>query len=469
ARAGRRARAVPQQDRARRARLRRALPRPARAAVHVDRRQRRRPGGARRHRRGPGRGPPAPAARRRRPRLAGVHRVRARRRPLRRRPDRSGGRRAARRGDRLRDRVPGAVPAAAARLAPAHGAGAARDAAPRRGGAAGTPRPRDRATHAGPPPHAPARPQERPPPGRARPRRGVLLRLAGHPQVRRGTLPRRDLLPGRGRLGPPRRRRGPAHRHRPRHRGQGRPRRRAAARAPGRGRSAPGRRSRVRLVQPRARLPGGRRAGPPSPRRDGAALKAALDSRGPMTNSAAFFDLDRTLLSGSRAYYFGVACYRAGLLPLPRLLSDAYNAIIFRLFGASDEKSEALRDRILESVAGHEAETFRRLAPAVVEELLAKVRPEAQALLDMHEEAGRDVYIISASPVEIVSELARALEITGGLGTESEIVDGVYTGRLAAPFCYGEGKAEVVRKLAAERGYDLETCYAYADSASDLP
>ncbi|HEY8340680.1 MAG TPA: HAD family hydrolase [Egibacteraceae bacterium] len=188
-----------------------------------------------------------------------------------------------------------------------------------------------------------------------------------------------------------------------------------------------------------------------------------------MTNSAAFFDLDRTLLSGSSAYYFGVACYRAGLLPLPRLLSDAYNAIIFRLFGASDEKSEALRDRILESVAGHEAETFRRLAPAVVEELLAKVRPEAQALLDMHEEAGRDVYIISASPVEIVSELARALEITGGLGTESEIVDGVYTGRLAAPFCYGEGKAEVVRKLAAERGYDLETCYAYADSASDLP
>ena len=53
--------------------------------------------------------------------------------------------------------------------------------------------------------------------------------------------------------------------------------------------------------------------------------------------------------------------------------------------------------------------------------------------------------------------------------TESEIVDGVYTGRLAAPFCYGEGKAEVVRKLVADRGYDLAQSYAYADSASDLP
>lgn len=188
-----------------------------------------------------------------------------------------------------------------------------------------------------------------------------------------------------------------------------------------------------------------------------------------MTSAAAFFDLDRTLMSGSSAYYFGKAAYREGLLPLPRLLADATSGLLFKLFGASDEKSEALRDRILASVAGHEAETFRRLAPAVIEELLPRIRPEAQALLDMHAEAGRDVWIVSASPVEIVADLAHALDITGGLGTESEIVDGVYTGRLAAPFCYGEGKAERIRKLMAERGYDPVLCYSYSDSASDLP
>jgi HAD superfamily hydrolase (TIGR01490 family) len=188
-----------------------------------------------------------------------------------------------------------------------------------------------------------------------------------------------------------------------------------------------------------------------------------------MPKSAAFFDLDRTLMSGSSAYIFGRACYEAGLVPLRRLLTDAYHAVIFRVFGASDDKSEALRDRILESVAGHGVETFLAFSPTLTDELLSKVRPEAQVLLDMHEQAGRDVYIVSASPVEIVSELARALKIAGGLGTESEIVDGVYTGRLAAPFCYGDGKAEVVRRLALERGYELAACYAYADSASDLP
>ncbi len=185
--------------------------------------------------------------------------------------------------------------------------------------------------------------------------------------------------------------------------------------------------------------------------------------------SAAFFDLDRTLMSGSSAFYFGKAVYREGLLPLHRLTRDAGRAAAFKLFGASDEQSEALRDRILASVAGTQAETLHALAPSVVEALLGRIRPEAQALLEMHAEAGRDVYIISASPVEIVRELAKALGLAGGLGTESEIVGGAYTGRLAAPFCYGEGKAEVARRLVAEKGYDLSRCYAYADSPSDLP
>lgn len=200
------------------------------------------------------------------------------------------------------------------------------------------------------------------------------------------------------------------------------------------------------------------------------AMNDAIAITGPPTaDSAAFFDLDRTLMSGSSAYYFGKAAYREGLLPIKRLLVDGTGALAFRLFGASDEQSEAVRDRILATVAGVEAQTLTDLAPQVIEELLPRIKPEANALLDMHREAGRDVYIISASPIEIVGELARALEITGGLGTQSEIVDGIYTGQLAAPFCYGEGKADVIRRLAGEQGYDLRRSYSYSDSASDLP
>jgi HAD superfamily hydrolase (TIGR01490 family) len=188
-----------------------------------------------------------------------------------------------------------------------------------------------------------------------------------------------------------------------------------------------------------------------------------------MTNAAAFFDLDRTLMSGSSAYYFGKAAYREGLRPWHRMPSDVISTLVFRAFGASDEKSEGVRDAILESVTGKSAADLRRLAPGVIEEILPQIRPEAQALLDMHEAAGRDVYIVSASPVEIVGELARALGIQGGLGTVSEIADGVYTGRLEGPFMYGEGKATKIRDLAQQRGYALQACYAYSDSGSDLP
>jgi len=61
------------------------------------------------------------------------------------------------------------------------------------------------------------------------------------------------------------------------------------------------------------------------------------------------------------------------------------------------------------------------------------------------------------------------MEMTGGIGTVTEIADGVYTGELAAPFCYGEGKAEAIIAVAEAEGYDLARSYAYTDSADDLP
>ena len=97
------------------------------------------------------------------------------------------------------------------------------------------------------------------------------------------------------------------------------------------------------------------------------------------------------------------------------------------------------------------------------------MRPEAQRLVDLHRHAGRATFIVSASPVELVQPLAQALGMTAGIGTRSEIVDGVYTGELAGPFCYGDGKVEAIAELARWEGLDLGQCYAYSDSASDLP
>ena len=185
--------------------------------------------------------------------------------------------------------------------------------------------------------------------------------------------------------------------------------------------------------------------------------------------SAAFFDLDRTLISGSSAFVLGIAAWRGKLVPTHRFLRDACSAVAFKFTGASDATSAGVRDRILGAVKGVRIDDLVTLNADIVPKLLAKVRPEALQLLDQHRHAGRATYIVSASPIELVEPLAKALGMTAGIGTRSAIVDGVYTGELDGPFCYGPGKVEAIEQLARWEGLHLDQCWAYSDSASDLP
>lgn len=187
------------------------------------------------------------------------------------------------------------------------------------------------------------------------------------------------------------------------------------------------------------------------------------------TRAAAFFDLDRTLISGASPAVFAVAAWRNDMLPGSVLVHDAFGALMFRFFGASDETSTQSRDRILEIVKGAHHDDMVALSDQVIPNLLERIRPESHSLIEMHHEAGRDTWIVSASPVELVEALAAALGMTGGIGTRGEVIDGVYTGRLEGPFVYGEGKTTAIAAMSEERGYDLRLCYGYSDSVSDLP
>ncbi|MDX2342654.1 MAG: HAD-IB family hydrolase [Acidimicrobiia bacterium] len=185
--------------------------------------------------------------------------------------------------------------------------------------------------------------------------------------------------------------------------------------------------------------------------------------------AAAFFDLDRTLIAGSSAFVFGLAAWRADMMPTSELLSDAKKAITFRFTGASDDKANAVRDRILQAITGSRVEDLMALADDVIPRLLDDVRKESQGFIDLHTEAGRATYLVTASPIEIVQSLAVELGMTGAIATVAETVDGVYTGGLSEPFCYGPAKADAMRRVAEREGYDLDLCYAYSDSVSDLP
>ena len=185
--------------------------------------------------------------------------------------------------------------------------------------------------------------------------------------------------------------------------------------------------------------------------------------------AAAFFDLDKTLMEGASGLHFARAAYRAGLVSRRRLARDVWENVRFRLEGSTDEKADAVRERVLEAMAGVPRVRLSRLGPEVLAGILPAVYPEMLRVAWQHQDAGRPAYIVTAASQDLAAMLARVLVLDGGVGTPYEVEDGRYTGRLAGPFTYGEGKAEALRLLAKEEALDLSASYAYSDSESDLP
>jgi HAD superfamily hydrolase (TIGR01490 family) len=185
--------------------------------------------------------------------------------------------------------------------------------------------------------------------------------------------------------------------------------------------------------------------------------------------AGAFFDLDKTLIEGSSAIHFGRAAYRQGLMTRTQLARDLWANIQFRIRGSTDAGSEALRERILEAIAGTRVRDLERLGHEVLAGVLPRVYPEVLKEAYEHQDAGRRVFIVTAASQEMAELMAYVLFFDGGIGTRSEVRDGVYTGRPEGPFTYREGKAEAVRERAAEEGIDLTESFAYSDSESDLP
>jgi phosphoserine phosphatase len=158
--------------------------------------------------------------------------------------------------------------------------------------------------------------------------------------------------------------------------------------------------------------------------------------------AAAFFDLDGTLIPGSASIPLARAAFRAGMVTPIELARDLRNGVSFQLQGATAERSEAVRDRILAAAAGRPADEVIALADGFIPDLVGSISPRVRKVLDEHAESGRDRVLLSANPTQIVSRIAESAGLERGVGTTSEVdSDGRCTGALSGPFCLGGGKA----------------------------
>jgi HAD superfamily hydrolase (TIGR01490 family) len=184
---------------------------------------------------------------------------------------------------------------------------------------------------------------------------------------------------------------------------------------------------------------------------------------------AAFFDLDKTIISKSSSLALSRPMYRAGMVTRGQLLRGAYAQLVYALVGADEKKMDRLKEGLLQLTKGWDRMEVERLVHDVIIRVIDPlVYQEALDLMALHRQQRRRIYIVSSSPEEVVRPLARHFGVSGVIATRARIEGGVYTGELEF-YCYGDAKAEAIRRLSERVGIDLQGSYAYTDSITDLP
>jgi len=198
-------------------------------------------------------------------------------------------------------------------------------------------------------------------------------------------------------------------------------------------------------------------------------LETVTATVGVPARTAAFFDLDKTVIAKSSTLAFSKPFFNQGLLNRRAVLKSSYAQFLFLMSGADHDQMDRMRSYVTAMCTGWDVEQIKSIVNETLHDIVDPlVFAEARELIADHRLCGRDVVVVSASGEEIVAPIARALGATHAMATRMVVEDGRYTGEIGF-YCFGEGKAAAIRELAVLEGYPLEHCYAYSDSVTDLP
>ncbi len=187
------------------------------------------------------------------------------------------------------------------------------------------------------------------------------------------------------------------------------------------------------------------------------------------SRTAAFFDLDKTIIAKSSTLAFSKPFHAGGLINRRVVLRSTYAQFVFLLGGADHDQMERMRQYLSSMVTGWDVQTVRDIVAETLHHIVDPiVYDEAVTLIEQHRAEGRDVVIVSSSGYEVVEPIGRLLGADRVIATKMVVADGKYTGEIEH-YVYGPEKARAVVEFAATEGYDLASSFAYSDSVTDTP
>lgn len=186
--------------------------------------------------------------------------------------------------------------------------------------------------------------------------------------------------------------------------------------------------------------------------------------------AASYFDVDGTLVSTNlvhptlfyllnqttplhSAMKLGKALAKAPWMALAELQDRRlFNEMLFSAYdGVSQDRLLSLAQEAFDTV------------------IKPRIYPAAKDFVKASLDRGHDVVLVSGALDFLMHILADHLGATDVIANRLEIKDRFATGKLLRPVVAGPEKARIVRDHARAKGHDLDECFAYSDSYSDVP
>ncbi len=183
--------------------------------------------------------------------------------------------------------------------------------------------------------------------------------------------------------------------------------------------------------------------------------------------TAAFFDLDRTLVTVNTANLWLKHAFKTGTIRTRDLIIGLGQVALYHL---NLLDSEAAAKRFMRLTAqGHSVAEAERIVRAWYSANVAHLysRPALDAV-EKHRSEGHPLVLLSSTSPFQGKLVVEQLKMHACLSTEFEIEGDNLTGEITQ-FCHGKNKVFAAERYAEKAGVDLSKSYFYTDSASDLP
>lgn len=201
----------------------------------------------------------------------------------------------------------------------------------------------------------------------------------------------------------------------------------------------------------------------------------ALDGRAGLTNNpppmpASYFDVDGTLLTTNLLHptAFYLLNQQNPLKSLGKVARAAFKGPAMALAELRDRR--LFNELLFSSFEGMSEDRLYCLADEAFDAVVRRsLYPHARDLVSQCRKLGHDVVLVSGALDFLMERLAKHLGATHVIANKLEIKDRFATGRLVPPVVAGPEKVRLIREHARTHGHDLDECFAFSDSYSDVP